>query len=51
MRTNWLIGAGITFLIGFFLSTTFIGAFVGIPLIIISIFILFIAFILPSNRN
>lgn len=49
MRISWLIGAGISFVIGFLLTSTIIGALIGLPLIIVSIFILVLGFILPDK--
>ena len=50
MRVSWLIGALVTFVIGYILTTTIIGAILGIPLILISIIILFLAFLIPEKR-
>jgi len=51
MRTSWLIGALVTFIIGIVLTRTIIGAIIGIPLIVISIILLLLAFIIPGKRR
>jgi hypothetical protein len=49
MRTSWLIGALVTFVIGWFLTSTIIGAIIGIPLIGISVCILVLGLIIPGK--
>jgi hypothetical protein len=51
MRVNWLIGALVCFLIGYYLTITFIGAIIGLPLIVISLIILVIGIILPQKKT
>jgi hypothetical protein len=51
MRVAWLVGALVTFIMGFILTITIIGAILGIPLIIVSIFILLLAFVMPERRR
>ena len=51
MRTSWLIGALITFIIGFILTMTFIGAILGIPLIVLSLVLLVIGIVLPGKKT
>ncbi len=51
MRTSWLFGALVTFVIGVILSITIIGAIIGIPLIILSLFLLIIGFFVPSQKQ
>ena len=51
MRTSWLIGALVTFIIGFILTSTIIGAIFGIPLILLSFVILLFGLLLPDKRK
>ncbi len=46
-----MIGALIVFFIGFFLSISIIGLILGIPLIILSLIILFLGIIIPGKRR
>ncbi len=51
MRISWLIGAIVCFFMGYLLTITLIGAVIGIPLIILSLFILIIGIIIPGKRT
>ncbi|MEK6894206.1 MAG: hypothetical protein AABX10_01970 [Nanoarchaeota archaeon] len=51
MRTSWLIGALVCFSMGYLLTITIIGAVVGIPLIILSLFIIIIGIIIPGKKT
>ena len=48
MRTSWLVGALICFIIGIILTITIIGAIIGVPLIILSLVLLLLPNILRS---
>ncbi len=50
MRTSWLFGSFVTFIIGVILTITIIGAIIGIPLIILSILLLIISFFVPGKK-
>ncbi|MBM3231811.1 hypothetical protein FJZ21_00320 [Candidatus Pacearchaeota archaeon] len=51
MRTSWIIGALVCFLIGYILTTTIVGAILGIPLILLSLFLLIVGIIIPGKRK
>jgi fucose permease len=51
MRSSWLGGAIITFIIGFVLTVTIIGAVIGVPLIILSVVLLFFGIIIPGQKK
>lgn len=51
MRTSWIIGALVCFLIGYILTTTLIGAVLGIPLILLSLLLLIIGIIIPGKKT
>ncbi|PIN73719.1 hypothetical protein COV20_05865 [Candidatus Woesearchaeota archaeon CG10_big_fil_rev_8_21_14_0_10_45_16] len=51
MRTSWLVGSLITFIIGFILTITIVGAVLGIPLLSLSIIILIIGLFLPAQKK
>lgn len=52
MRTSWLVTALVLFLIGLILTSTIIGAIVGIPLIFISLILLIVGiFLRPKKRK
>ena len=50
MRTSWLFGALVCFIIGIVLTKTIIGAPIGLPLIILSIIILILGILIPEKR-
>ena len=51
MKTSWLIGALVSFIIGMSLTMTIIGAIIGIPLILLSIFLLIFGILLSGNKT
>lgn len=51
MRSSWIGGALVTFIIGLILTITVIGAFIGIPLIILSIILLLVGIIIPGHKK
>jgi hypothetical protein len=51
MRTSWIIGALVCFLIGYILTTTIIGAVFGIPLILLSLILLIVGIIIPGKKT
>ncbi len=51
MRTSWLFGAFVSFIIGLILTITLIGAIIGIPLMILGLILLFIGIIIPGQKN
>lgn len=51
MRTSWFGCALIMFVMGLILTITFVGAIIGVPLIIISLIILIIGIFLPNNKK
>jgi uncharacterized membrane protein len=51
MKTSWLIGAFITFIIGFILTLTIIGAIIGVPLILLSLILLIVGFFVPGSKT
>lgn len=46
-----MFGALVIFIIGIILSITLIGAIIGVPLIVISLIILFIGIFLPNSKK
>lgn len=50
MRSSWLLGALVTFIIGFIFSLSIIGLLIGVPLIVLSLLILFLAFVMPEHK-
>jgi hypothetical protein len=51
MRTSWLLGALISFIMGVILTITIIGAIIGIPLILLSLILLIVGFIIPQSKK
>ncbi len=51
MKTSWLIGALICFIMGVGLTITIIGAIIGIPLIILSVILLIVGIIIPGQQK
>lgn len=51
MRSSWLLGALVCFIIGIALTKTIIGAVIGIPLILLSLLFLILGIILPEPRS
>lgn len=51
MRSSWLFGALVCFIIGLVLTITLIGAVVGVPLIILSLILLIIGIIIPGQKK
>jgi len=51
MRTSWLIGALVCFIIGVGFTITIIGAIIGIPLILLSLILLIVGIIIPGEKK
>ena len=51
MRTSWLMGALVTFIIGVVFSITIVGLVIGVPLIILSLILLILGLIIPGQRT
>ena len=51
MKVSWLIWALVIFIIGFILSVSTTWTIFGIPLIILSVIVLFIGLALPERRR
>lgn len=50
MRISWLLGGLIFFFIGGFLTLTIIGAIIGVPMVLLGIFFLFMGVFLPEKK-
>jgi len=51
MRTSWLAGALVCFIIGIVLTITLIGALIGVPLIILSVILLILGIVIPGQKK
>lgn len=51
MRTSWLIGALVAVIIGYLFSITIIGAIIGVPLILLGLFLLIVGIFLPEKKR
>jgi len=51
MRTSWLLGALVCFIIGIVFTITIIGAIIGVPLIILSLILLVVGIIIPEQKK
>jgi predicted membrane channel-forming protein YqfA (hemolysin III family) len=51
MRSSWLFGALVCFIIGVVLTISIIGAIIGIPLIILSVILLILGIIIPGKKK
>ena len=51
MRSSWMFGALVIFIIGLILTLTLIGAVIGVPLIILSVIILIIGIFVPGKEK
>ncbi len=51
MRTSWIFGAFITFIIGLILTLTIIGSVIGVPLIVLSVVLLILGIIIPGQKK
>lgn len=51
MRSSWLFGALVCFIMGIIFTISILGAIIGIPLIILSVIFLFVGIIIPDKRR
>jgi len=51
MRTSWLFGALVCFIIGIVFTIIIIGAIIGVPLIILSLILLIVGIIIPGQKK
>jgi len=51
MRISWLFGALVCFIMGVIFTISILGAIIGIPLILLSLILLFIGIIIPGKRR